>query len=100
MLVKKAAQDETDRLGRRFDGVAPPGRGDRWERIEIVLVVGVEDRPVGSARMDVNRHVQRLGALEDRPETPVIEEDAARYGSDQGALEAESRHRPLELFGG
>ena len=39
--------------------------------------------------MQVDRHIERLRALEDRPEPLVVEKDAVGEAVDHGALEAE-----------
>ncbi len=50
-------------------------------------------------RMQVERHVERLGALEDRPEALVVEKHAACQPVHHGALEAELGHRAFEFVG-
>ena len=50
--------------------------------------------------MEIDRHVQRLGTLEDRPELPFIMETAVGQAMDHRALEAKLRHRALQLVGG
>ena len=51
-------------------------------------------------RMEIERHVERLGALEDRPEPLVVEEHAVAQAVHHGADAAEPGHRALELVGG
>ena len=50
--------------------------------------------------MEVDRHVELLGALVDRPELLVVEEHAAGQAVHHRALEAELGHGALELVGG
>ena len=50
--------------------------------------------------MQIDRHVERLRALEDRPVFLVVEETAPRVAVDHRALEAEFLHAALELVGG
>ena len=47
--------------------------------------------------MEIDRHVERFGALEDRPEPLLVEKGAVGKAVDHRALEATARHRALEL---
>src|SRR6266480_1230406 len=47
--------------------------------------------------MDIERHVERLGALEDRPEAPVVEEYPVGRSVHHRTLEAQLGDRALEL---
>src|SRR6516165_7975248 len=47
--------------------------------------------------MQIDRHVERGGTLEDAPERRLVEEAAARETVDHGAPEAEPRHGAVEL---
>jgi hypothetical protein len=47
--------------------------------------------------MQVDRHVERFGPFEDRPERLVVQEASTGVAIDQGALEPQLGHRPLEL---
>jgi hypothetical protein len=49
--------------------------------------------------MDVNRHVERLGALVDRPEALIVMEDAVGQAVDHRTLETELGHGAFELVG-
>ena len=49
--------------------------------------------------MEIDRHVELLGALVDRPEPLVVEEHAAGQPVHHGALEAVLGHGALELVG-
>ncbi len=50
--------------------------------------------------MEIERHVELLGPLIDRPELFQVEKFAVRHAVDHGALEAELGHGALELVGG
>ena len=50
--------------------------------------------------MQVDRDVERLAGLEDRPELRVVEVLAVRVRVDDDALEAELAHAALDLLGG
>src|SRR5580704_8881906 len=78
----------------RIHREAPGGGGE----IDVALEVGLEHVGMRDRRMQVNRHVQRLGAFEDSPILLVIEKLAANVTIDQGALEAELRNGSFQLF--
>ena len=50
--------------------------------------------------MEVDRHVELLGALVDRPVCFQVEKFAVGHAVQHGALEAELGHRALKLVGG
>jgi hypothetical protein len=50
--------------------------------------------------MQIDRHVERLGAREDRPVARIVDEVAVRKPVDHRALEAEPGDAALELIGG
>jgi len=50
--------------------------------------------------MQVDRHVERFGARQDRLITAIVEKLAVREPVDQGAAETELAHRTFELVGG
>jgi hypothetical protein len=50
--------------------------------------------------MDVDRHVEGCGALEDRAEFLVVHEAAVGEPHDHGAFEAELAHRAFQFVGG
>ena len=50
--------------------------------------------------MHVQRHVQGLGALEDGPESLVVEEHAVGQPMDHGALKPQLGNRAFQLVGG
>ncbi len=50
--------------------------------------------------MDVDRHVQGLGGLEDRPELLVVQIFVVGVGADDHALQPQLGHPPLDLLGG
>src|SRR6185503_9889747 len=99
-----AGQDQPDSLGRGLDAEAP-GRGHQaGELLDVVLVVGLDHGLVRYGGMDVERDVERLRALEDRPEALVVEEEMRTVHRGEAvhhrALEVELGHRALELVGG
>jgi len=49
--------------------------------------------------MDIDRHVERLRALENAPEALLVEKGSCGQAIDQGALEAMTRDHALELVG-
>jgi hypothetical protein len=51
----------------------------------IILVIGLDDGGVGYRGMHIERHIERLGPLEDRPEPLVIEKDPVGQAIDYGA---------------
>ncbi len=55
---------------------------------------------MGRAGVNVDRHVERLGAIEDRPKPFVVDEQALGETVDHGAFEAEVLDRAFELVGG
>jgi hypothetical protein len=50
--------------------------------------------------MNIDRNVQRLGGLEDRPEFLIVKICAIGVRIDDGAFKLEARDRPFELLGG
>jgi hypothetical protein len=98
--VEDAAQHETQALGRGFDGEAPGGAQQRGILLHILLVVSLDDGGVGQCGMHVERHVERLRPLEDRPEPFVVEKKPVGQTVHQRALEAQFGDRPFEFVGG
>jgi hypothetical protein len=66
----------------------------------VVLEIRVDHRLVRLRRMQIDRHVELLGALEDRPEELLVQETALAQAHEHRALEAELGHRALKLVGG
>ena len=52
---------------------APASVEDRRERLDVLLVVALHHGRIGRRQMHVDRHVERRGALEDRPEVLLVE---------------------------
>ena len=77
ILVEHAGQHHADRLRRGLDREAPGGADHHRKILDVVLVVGVHHRRMRYRRMQIDRHIELLGALEDRPEPLVVEEQAA-----------------------
>ena len=55
---------------------------------------------MGHRRVHVQRHIQGLGALEDGPESLVVEEHAVGQAMDHGALKPQLGHRAFQFVGG
>ena len=98
--VEHARQHHADRERRGLHGEAPAGRGDAGMLRHVVLEVKLDHGRVRHAGMEIERHVERLGALEDRPEALVVEEHAVAQPVHHGADEAVLRHDALEFVGG
>src|SRR5260370_19217052 len=92
--VEQPGEDQPEEMRASIHREAP-GRGGQFD---IALKVGLEHVGMRNRRMQVNRHVQRLGTLEDYPIPPVVEELAANVTVDQGAFEAELRNRSFQFF--
>ena len=100
MGVEHTREHQPNALRRGLDGETPAGGQQPRKIVQIVLVVGLDDVGVGIRRVHVERHVEGGGALEDRPEPLVVEEQTApRQPVDHGALEAELVDAALELVG-
>ena len=67
--------------------------------LHVVLVVGLDDRGMGQSRVDVDRHIERLRPLIDRPEALVVVKDAGGQAVDHRPLEAELGDRAFEFLG-
>ena len=97
--VEHPAQYEADTLRRGFHREAPAGAQYPRMLLDVILVVGLDNVGVGNCRMQVDRHVERLRALKDRPEPLIVEEEPVGQPVDHGTLEAELGDRALELVG-
>jgi hypothetical protein len=98
--VEHAAEHHADRQGRGFHRVAPGGAHHHREVLGVVVVIGVHHRRQRQRGMQIDRHVERLRALVDRPEPLVVEKHVIGEPVQHGALEAELAHGALELVGG
>ena len=87
--LEHPAEHEPDRLRRRFDRVAPGGAHDHRKILGIILVVSIHHRGQRNRWMQVDRNVERLRALEDRPEPFVVEKDSIGEAVNHRPLEAE-----------
>src|SRR5712672_3218610 len=95
--VEHAAQHQPDALRRGLHREAPGGAQDVRVLLDIILVVDIDDRRMWHRRVHVERHVERLGALEDRPEPLVVEKQAAGQPVHHRALETEPGDGAFEL---
>src|SRR6516165_1533701 len=94
--VKHAAQHEANALRRGLDGKAPAGAQDPWVFLDVILVVSVDDRRMRDCQMHVERYVERLSPLKDRPKPLVVEEDPFGQPVHYRSLEAEPADRAFE----
>ncbi len=95
---EQAAEHETDGERRGLDRVAPGRAHHHREFFDVVVVIGIHHRRHRHRRMQVDRHVERLRALEDRPEALVVKKDAVGEPVDHRAFETELGGA-LELVG-
>src|SRR6202040_1461733 len=70
--VEHAAQHQANALRCGLDREAPGGAQQRGILRYIVFVIGLDYRRMGDRGMHVERHVERLRALENRPELLVV----------------------------
>ena len=73
--VEDAAQHEANTLRRGLDSKAPAGAQDPWVFLDVILVVSVDDRRMRDCQMHVERYVERLSPLKDRPKPLVVEKN-------------------------
>ena len=99
-VVEHAGQHQADRLRRGLHRVAPARAHHQREVLGVVLVVDFRHLRMRQRGMEVDRHVELLGALVDRPVFLVVEEFAVGHAVQHGALEAELGDRALEFVGG
>src|SRR5579862_7121467 len=91
--VEEPGEDETKEMRDRVHGEAPGCRRDLLVTREIGLRRGMR-----VARMEIDRHAQGLGRLEDRPEFLIVEKFAIAVAVDHRALETPILDRALELL--
>jgi len=63
-----------------LDIEAPAGAQQPGVPLGVILVVGLDDGGLRERRVDVDRHVERGGALVDRPEPLVVVKTRRRSG--------------------
>src|SRR6266436_641472 len=80
-------------------GIDGPTPG-RTRELRIILEINIHDWLRKRTRMNVDRHVQCLGALKDRPERFFIEVMTLRVSIDECASESEVLHSSFEFVGG
>ena len=98
--VEYAADNEANGLDGGFGGKTPCHRQKREIATAIIGIVGLRDGSVRNARVEIERHVERLRPLKDAPEALVVEEGARGQPVDQRALEVVVCDRALEFVGG
>src|SRR3954467_9127266 len=97
ILLEHAREHQANALRCRFHR-EPPGSGEQAGKVlQVITVVRLHHRRMRHGRVDIDRHIERLRALEDRPELAAVDEFAVGEAMDHGALEAELGHRALEL---
>ena len=99
VLLEHAGEHEADRERRGLDREAPGGAQQHGEVLGVLLVIGVDHRRMRHRGMQVDRHVERLGAREDRPVALVVDELPVGEAVDHRALEAERLDAARELVG-
>ena len=91
--VEHAGEDETKKMRTGVDAEAPGAQRELFVAVEI----GLHDRRMRFARMQVDRHAERLGAFEDAPERLLVEKPALRVTVDHRSLEVQAPNRTVEL---
>src|SRR5262245_26247736 len=97
--VENARQNQPDALSRGFDGESPARSQECRKVLDVIVVIDLGDGPVWRRRVDVNGDVEFLSALEDGPETLVIEKETVRQTMNHRAFEAELRDTTFEFLG-
>ncbi len=97
--VEHARQHKADALRRGLDRKPPGGAQYARMLLGVALVIGLDHRLLRQRRVDVDRHVQRLRPLVDRPEPLVVVKEAAGQAVDHRALEAELGDGALQFVG-
>src|SRR5215472_4608578 len=87
--VEHSAEDHANEMNRGFDVPAPTGcREDPTHRRGKAAIQRVNDRLRRYRRMQIDRDIQRFGALQDRPEELIVQIAATRVPIDERAFEA------------
>src|SRR3954454_15183921 len=89
VLLEQTGEHEADRERRGLDGVAPGGAQEHGEVLRVLLIISVDHGRMRHRGVQVDRHVERLGARENRPIALVVDELALSEAVDHRALEAE-----------
>jgi len=98
IAVEHAAQDQAKNVNGGLDVPAPArGREHPAHFRREAGILRLDHRLRRPRRVHVDRHVERLGALEDRPEEFVVHVAAADVAVDQRAAKAELAHAALQL---
>src|SRR3954470_22131588 len=87
--VEQTAEHQPHRLGAGLEREAPGGANERGMRPGVVAVIGLDYGGVRVGGMDIQRHVERGGPLENRPVAPVVEKRSVAQAVQHAALEAE-----------
>jgi len=98
--LKQTAEHHAHALRRGFHR-EPERRPDQFGILrQIVLVVDLDNGRMRERGVQIDRHVERGRALEDRPEPLVIDEKAVGEAVDHRTLEAELCDGALKFIGG
>src|SRR6266481_8782102 len=92
--IEQPSEDQSEEMRASVHREAP----SRGREVLIALEVGFEHSGMRNRRMQIYRHIQRLGTFEDHPILSVVEEFAPNVTIDHGAFEAEFGNRSLQLF--
>src|SRR6516164_8697631 len=88
ICIEHPTQDETYALRCGFDGKAPGSAQQRRILSDIVLVINVDNCRMRYRWVQIERYIERLSSLEDRPEPFIVEEQPIGQAVHQGPLEA------------
>ncbi len=91
IAIEQSRHDQAHGVKPGLGGEPPTGE------IQAVVEIGRHHRRRGLARMEIDRHVLRLGGLEDRPILRRVEILPHRVGVDDQAAETELLSGPLDL---
>src|SRR5438046_8336160 len=84
--IEHARKDDAQEMAAGVHREAPAGA----RQLLVALEVGLDGVRVRQRRMEIERHVERLRALEDRPILALVEKAAARVPMDHCALDRKS----------
>src|SRR5262245_11638545 len=98
--VEYPAEHHAHALRCRLDGVAPSPAEERWKLVAVLFVIRVDHRLRWTRWVHVDRHVEVLRALEQRPEGLLVEEKAVGQPVHHAAKKAKLGHGALEFVGG
>src|SRR5882757_3870594 len=92
IFLKYPGQHKAYRGRCSLDGEAPAGRQNGRRNLHILLVIPVDDDLLGRSRMEIDRHIELLGAFVNRPESRVVKKNAVGKAMQHRAMKAELGH--------